>query len=994
MGISAPVVGTVTASVLDPANNAVVTAHKAFDFSMGPVVAVFNRLPLTSFFAGERSRFEVSAHSLRQRQVGLTKLHRSASGVRSDLTNPAFPYNHGHPRLSLTPGSRIGPYEVGAQIGVGGMGEVYRATDKNLKRQVAIKVLPQAVAADSERLARFQREAEVLASLNHPNIAIIHGLEKSDGVTGLVMELVEGPTLADRIAEGPLSLDDALHVAKQIAEALEAAHERGIIHRDLKPANIKLRPDGAVKVLDFGLAKVTEPTSGMSSSYSLSPTITTPAMTQMGMILGTAAYMSPEQAKGRPADKRTDIWAFACVLFEMLTGQRAFDGEDVTDTLAFVVTREPDWTRLPKDTPVSIRRLIRRALEKDRRRRLSDAADARLEIEDAHVEGAQQPSAQADARVTGRARFAWAVAAGLLLIGAFSVPLTLVHLREPTQTSQTIRFDVLMPQGATDAGAPPAISPDGKILVFVARQGGRRQLWVRPLDSPDARVLEGTDDADYPFWSPDSRSIAFFSGGRLRRLDVSGGPPQTILEEPGGSQTLSTARGGTWNQDGVIVFATAMGPLRRVAAAGGPSTPVTAVDNGEINHRTPSFLPDGRRFVFTVQGGESQSGIYVGSIDTPGHTRLLNTTSSGTFAEPGYLLFLRDGTLMAQRLDIETLGVVGEAFPIAERVGVYNNFSSVFSVSRTGVLAYASGTGGVGSDRQLAWFDRAGKLLERVGSAIPITDVALSPDGQRAAVQWNTANQDIRVVDLVRDSAPSRLTFNPSIEDFPVWSADGNRILYSSTAGGGQNMYWKLASGAGSEEVMLKSAPVKSPTHWSANFILYEEADPKNREDLWALPLTGDRKPMLVLGDSFSEQQGRLSPDEKWIAYVSDETGTNEVYVQSFPPSGGKWQLSSNGGVTPRWRRDGRELFYLALNRVIMSVDLKASASVFDHGSARPLFEAPVDASNSVATNRYDVSADGQRFLVNASIANAGSSAGSSSITLVVNWLANVINKP
>ena len=874
------------------------------------------------------------------------------------------------------------------------MGEVYRATDTNLARQVAIKVLPEAFATDVERLARFDREAKILAALNHPNIAHLYGLERSGGRIALVMELVEGETLADRLTRAALPVDEALAIAQQIAEALEAAHEQSVIHRDLKPANIKLRPDGTVKVLDYGLAKVREPISTAAANVTDAPTITSPAMTSVGIILGTAAYMSPEQARGKPVDKRADIWAFGCVLFEMVTGSRAFEGEDVTETLANVVTKEPDWTRLPKDTPGSIRRLLRRALEKDRRRRLSDAAAARLEIEDAHVEGSQQPSAQVDARLTSRTQLAWAVAGGLLLIGAVSVPLTIVHLRERAQTSQTIRFDVLMPQGATDAGAPPAISPDGKVLVFVARQGGRRQLWLRPLDSTAARVLEGTDDADYPFWSPDSRSIAFFSGGRLRRLNVSGGPPQTILEEPGGGQTLSSARGGTWNQDGVIVFSTAMGPLRRVAAAGGPSIPVTAVDNGEINHRTPSFLPDGRRFVFTVQGAESQSGIYVGSLDTPGHTRLLNTTSSGTFAEPGYLLFLRDGTLMAQRLDIETLGFVGEAFPIAERVGVYNNFSSVFSVSRTGVLAYASGTGGIGSDRQLAWFDRAGKLLERVGSAIPITDVALSPDGKRAAVQWNTANQDIRVVDLVRDSAPSRLTFNPSIEDFPVWSTDGNHILYSSTAGGGQNLYRKLASGAGREEVVLKSAPVKSPTDWSSNFILYEEADPKNREDVWALPLTGDGKPMLVLSGSFSEEQGRLSRDEKWIAYVSDETGTNEVYVQSFPPSGGKWRLSSNGGVTPRWRRDGRELFYLALNRVIMSVDVNASASAFDHGSARPLFEAPVDASNSVATNRYDVSADGQRFLVNASIENADSSAGSSSITLVVNWLANVINKP
>ena len=879
--------------------------------------------------------------------------------------------------MPLSPGARIGPYEVVAAIGAGGMGEVYRATDTHLGRDVAIKVLPEAFAHDAERLARFEREARTLAALNHPNIAAVYGLEKDPAA--LVMELVEGPTLADRIAHGALPLEEALAIARQIADALEAAHEHGIIHRDLKPANVKVRTDGTVKVLDFGLAKAMEPVGAGAAIVSQSPTITTPAMTMAGVILGTAAYMSPEQARGRPADKRSDVWAFGCVLYEMLTGQRAFGGADVTDTLAFVITKEPDWTRLPAATPPSIRRLLRRALEKDRKRRLSDAADARIEIEDARIDS----DAAQQARPAIRQRLAWAAAGLFLLIAAVSLPFAVVHVRESAPDERPIRFDVLMPEKVNVVGAPPAISPDGTRLAFAANLGGKTQLWLRRIDSTVVQPLAGTDGADYPFWSPDSRSIAFFAGGKLRKIDASGGPPQTLSDAP-------VPRGGAWNQDGLIVFApTASGPLHRVASSGGTSTPLFALDvsKGEISHRNPSFLPDGRHFVFLVQAAEDSQGIHVGSLDAPSHSLLLNTSSSGAYAPPGYLLFVRERTLVAQRFDAEHLELTGEAFPIAEPAGLYNTFSSTFSVSRNGVLAHTDAVGGGGTaNRQLAWFDRAGKLVESIGSQVPIADVSLSPDQKRAAVQW-LAN-DIRIVDLVRGGVPSRLTFNASVEDFPVWSPDGNRVLYTSTAGGGQNMYSKMSSGAGSEETVLKSITVKRPTDWSRDgrFILYEEDDPKNQVDLWVLPLFGDRKPMLLLRTPFAEQQARFSADGKWIAYVSNETGAPEVYVQSFPPSGGRWQVSTNGGFTPRWRRDGKELFYLAPDRKIMSVEVRTDGAAFEYSSPKALFETSVDAVTTAATNRYDVSADGQRFLVDAAIENAGPAP----ITVVVNWLASV----
>jgi Tol biopolymer transport system component len=886
--------------------------------------------------------------------------------------------------MSVTTGARIGAYEVLAPIGRGGMGEVYRARDTRLGRDVAIKILPASFTSDPDRLARFTREAQVLASLNHPNIAAIYHVEDTADGPAIVMELVEGETLAERISRGPIPIDEALPIARQIAEALEAAHEQGVIHRDLKPANIKITSNGQVKVLDFGLAKLADTGTSSSQAHgsplpSLSPTITSPAlMTGIGVLLGTAAYMSPEQAKGRPADKRSDIWAFGCVLFEMLTARRAFAGDDVSDTLASVLKAEPDWTALAQETPPPIRRLLRRCLAKDSKARIGDAAIARIEIDDLES-GAHIDTNIAQQMPRRRERLGWVAAGVLLLVGAVSAPFAVVHFREPARDDRPIRFVMLAPEKATVSNIPPIISPDGRRLAFVATVDGKTQLWIRPIDSTTAQPLPGTDNADYPFWSPDNRFIAFFSDGKLRKIDASGGPPQTLCDAPAG-------RGGAWNGDGVIFFAaSAPGPLYRVSSSGGTATQLTTLDssNGEINHRSPSFLPDGRHFVFFVQGGEDKQGIYLGSLETKERRLFLAGNSTGAYAWPGYLLFVKEQTLMAQPLDVQNLELAGEAVPIAEPVGFYNAFTATFSVSDNGVLAHANI---LGAQRQLAWFDRTGKLVERIGSPIPLYDVALSPDEKRAAIQW--AANDIRVVDLVRSGVPLRLTFNPTVEDYPVWSPDGSRVLFNSTEGGGQDIYWKASTGAGSEEVVLKSGTPKRPTDWSRDgrFILYENDDPKSRIDLWVLPLFGDRKPELFLRTPFIEQHGRFSPDGKWIAYVSDESGTLEVYVQSFPPSGGKWQVSTKGGITPRWRRDGKELFYLSPDRRIMSVDVRASGTTFELSTATVLFEAPVDSATTATANRYDVSADGQRFLVNAPVENAGPAP----ITVVVNWTAGL----
>jgi serine/threonine protein kinase/Tol biopolymer transport system component len=884
-------------------------------------------------------------------------------------------------------------------IGAGGMGEVYRATDTNLGRQVAIKALPEAFAQNPDRVARFEREAKTLASLNHPNIAIIYGLEKSQGTYALVMELVEGQDLSERISRGPIPIDEALPVAGQIAEALEAAHEQGIIHRDLKPANIKVRPDGTVKVLDFGLAKLAEPTAAAAtnpSPLSLSPTITSPTMiTGIGVLLGTAAYMAPEQARGKPADKRSDIWAFGCVLYEMLTGKRAFDGENVIDTLVAVLSKTPDWTRLPPNTPAAIRTLLRRCLERDRRRRLDSAAAIHLDIDDA-----LQPSL-ADAITAGspaasrpslfnKPGVAWATATVCFVAFAATALVTSVLFsRDAADSVQPLRFSVLPPEGLTLAlgtsstGAatmPVAVSPDGRRIAMVMRNAdGRDRLWVRSLDTLTAQELPGTDGAASPFWSPDSRFLGFMAGNKLKKIDVTGGPPIMLCD-------AAEFRGASWSKDGVIIFAT-VGPLQKVPAAGGLPTPATVLGQGDQAHWRPSFLPDGRHFLYRVSNG----GIYVGSLDSNDRTLVIKDPDNNiALYAQGFLLFMRETTLMAQPFDVQRLALNGEPVPIAEQVQTLAGPpSGVFSVSSNGVLAYQPGAGEIGS--QLTWFDRSGKVSGTLGDPADYADLGMSPDGKRVSVsivdaQAQTRTRDIWLVDVAR-GLRSRFTFDPAIEQSLVWSPDGERVVFNSLRKGRLDLYLKDANGSGTETELLADMSNKVPWTWSPDgrFLLYGNQVENRQADLMMLPLSGDKKPAPVVTTPFSENQAQFSPDGRWIAYVSNDSGPNQVYVQPFLRPGGKAQVSAGAGQWPRWRRDGKEIFYLGDNNMLMAAEVNGEGAGLQVGIVRPLFSVHAPVARRFF---YIVSTDGQRFLINTLPQQTTATA----FTVIVNWPAAVNN--
>jgi Tol biopolymer transport system component len=874
----------------------------------------------------------------------------------ADRYNPAVPAH-----LAITRGTRLGVYEVITLLGSGGMGEVYQAKDTRLKRDVALKVLPDTFAQDTDRLARFQREAELLATLNHPNIAGIYGLEESDGVRALVLELVEGPTLADRIAKGPIPIDEALPIARQIADALEAAHEKGVVHRDLKPANVKVTPDGKVKVLDFGLAKMLESTisPGVAAVTTNSPTITTPAMTQMGVILGTAAYMSPEQAKGRPVDRRTDIFAFGCVLYEMLRGHRAFDGEDVTEILGRVVTAEPEWERLPARTPPSIRRLLRRALNKDPRHRLGDMRDARIELEEGETESEPMISSGA----TRGMRMAWVVATAAGVVAAVVAVPAVRHLYEtPRPFPPEMRLQIMTPSTAVPFEF--ALSPDGRQIVFVAFDDGPQRLWLRPLDKTDAQPVAGTEGAEYPFWSADSRSIGFFALGKLYRVDIGGGFPQALAN-------ASPGRGGTWNADGTILFAPGtQRPLLRIAASGGEASAITRLNPPhQTGHRFPQFLPDGRHFLFYAVGGPQESGIYLGSLDGGEPKRLTGADSAGAYLEPGHVVFVRQGSLVARRLNLAQGELMGDSVTIADQVGHDNFALGAFSVVSNGRLAYRSGGA---SRQQLKWFDRTGKAVGAVSEpdANNLLYPELSPDGRRVAVQRTIQNNaDIWLLDLVRGGF-TRFTSDNAADNLPLWSPDGTRIVFQSSRNGTFNLYVKPTSGTGTEEVLLETTNNKAPQDWSKDgrFILYYELDSQtDQRDLWAVDVTTkERKPRAVVKTPFEERNGQFSPDGRWVAYETNESGRFEIVVQPFPEPSGKWQVSTSGGIAPRWRVDGKELYFIAPDSKLMAVVVTALGATFEAGAPVVLLSTRIlgGGSGSFAKHQYAVSRDGH-FLIN-----------------------------
>lgn len=871
--------------------------------------------------------------------------------------------------MSLVSGSRIGVYEVIAPLGAGGMGEVYRARDSKLQRDVAIKVLIAAVADDTDRLSRFNREAQVLASLNHPNIAGIYGFEDR----AIVMELVEGPTLADRLQTGAMPSDEAVEVAKQICEALSAAHEAGIIHRDLKPANIKIRPDGTVKVLDFGLAKALDPAVG-SAIVSNSPTLSIHA-TQHGLILGTAAYMAPEQARGRPVDRRADIWAFGVVLFEMLTGQRAFEGDDVSITLAAVLKDDVDWKALPADLPTPLRRLLRRCLEKDPRRRLSSIGDARLELDDVDVpEDVVSSSPVIPNRSSSR--IAWAVAAA-----AIAVAVSLIGMWQPWRVPDSppsMVFEIPVLDGATQWGFHMQVSPDERHLVTrVGLPGGRAMLWIRSLDQTVAREIPGTLGASFPFWAPDSKNIGYFANGKLYRIDAEGGTPITLADAPEG-------RGGTWSGQGDIVFAPmGVGPLFRISANGGArvQTSLLQTSEGETAHRFPRFLPDDVHFVYhAVSSQPDRTGIYLGGIDGSEPAFLASSLVRPDFVAPNLLLYLRDGRLLGQRVDVAQRAPSGEPFQVAQDIFAnLSNANAALSVTKN-LLAFvrdeASGR------RRMTWIGTDGKPGSLIGAEGLYNNPRLSPDGSRLAVFMPDGGGDVWIYDLER-ATNTRFTFDSASDDVPLWSPDGSRIAFVSDRDGGIfNLYEKNAGGAGDDRLLLKTPNHKTLNDWSADgrYLLYQESDPQTQSDLWALPLLGDRKPFRVLNTPFRENSAAFSPDGRWFAYHSDESGINQVYVQTFPVSGAKWQVSTLRGSNARWSADGKRLFYDQTGQM-MAVDvIEASAGRFKAGVPKQLF----GGLQSLSPHNYDIAPDGTRFVI---ITTPGNTAGRlAPITLLTNW--------
>ena len=867
--------------------------------------------------------------------------------------------------MALEVGSRLGHYDVTALIGEGGMGQVYQATDTKLNRQVALKILPEAFATDPDRLARFQREAQVLASLNHPNIAAIHGLEDSEGTKALVLELVEGPTLADRIKQGPIAIDEALPIAKQIAEALEAAHEAGVIHRDLKPANIKVKDDGTVKVLDFGLAKALDPSPDADPSQS--PTLTA-AATQMGVIMGTAAYMSPEQAAGQTADRRSDIWSFGVVLFEMLTGQRLFTGETVSHVLASVLKTEPNWEMLPATTSEPLRRVLRRSLAKERKRRLSDVTDALLDLDEA---------TRAPARVVaseGRAgwRQALPLATAVSLVVGVLVAAAVWSLTRPDapQPQSLVRFPITPPGpdvlSVVFLGPSVAVSHDGETVVYAAARNGVRQLYRRSLDQLDAVPISGTEGAQLPFVSPDGEWVGFELDGTLRKVALAGGPPATLYD---GSDVVPTD--ATWGTNDQIVFGSrGSNHLMQVAATGGVAEPVTTLGEGERDHRQPQLLPGGTTLLFSVEGVGDTS-IAVKSLTT-GERRNLLAGSTPRYTMSGHIVFALENALWAVPFDVERLVLTGDPVPVMEGVAIGPTGFAQFTAARNGSLVYVT-TGGISPDAvYLVWVDREGNEELVAAEPGPYRGLAISRDGERVVAQVsNPDNTDLVIYDLARDT-PTRFTFDPALDTFPVWTPDGERVVFGSDRDGALNLYWKAADGTGQVERLMTSEDTQVPSAMSPDdptvlFII--AVRPETGRDVGLLSLDGERTIEWLLESDADESYPAVSPDGRWMAYVSTESGQSEVYVRPFPNvSAGRWQVSRDGGTSPLWGPDSRELFFQTGDApgvaVTMMVAVNDTEPTFVPGIPRPLFEGPYGLGRAPLPRPYDVSPDGQRFLI------------------------------
>ena len=875
----------------------------------------------------------------------------------------------------------LGRYQILSSLGAGGMGEVYLAHDPKVNRNVAIKVLPAAYSADSERLRRFEQEAQTAGAINHPNILSIYDVDTHEGSPYVVSELLDGTTLREELDGTGLPVRKSLDYALQIASGLAAAHAKGIVHRDLKPENLFVAKDGRLKILDFGLAKLIEQQDGYEAH---SDVLTRKFNTDAGVILGTVGYMSPEQVRAERVDHRSDIFALGTILYEMLTGKRAFHGPSMIETLNAILKEDPpELSHSNSQINPALERVVMHCLEKNPDWRFQSARDVEFALQSLKEVTSDRTltASPLTARTTHkRGWIPWLIAAVLLLLLLATLPFAIAYLRrEPTQTSAAARF-LIYPAEKTSFGGPFAVSPDGLRVVLRATSEGKSLLWVREIDSLTAKPLAGTDDAIYPFWSPDSRFIGFFSAGKLKKIEFTGGPVQTLCDAPDG-------RGGTWNRDGVILFTPSpLSVVCRVPAAGGSPVPVTKLDatTKEQGHHFPYFLPDGRHFLYAGRAGLNEnSWLVIGSLDSTETKRLQNFTSNAVYVAPGYLVTMRQLTLVAQSFDPDKLELGGEPFPIVEGVDIIPGLAfGSFSISQTGVLIYRSGSGG---NVDLAWFDRAGKRLGTIGPPAAYNNPTLSPDEKRLAVSiidpQGRFSAYIWLVDLA-SGLRTRLTFDPGAESSPTWKPDGSVIAFHSSRDGPLNLYQKATNGAGNEDPLFKSDNSKNPTDWSADgkFILYTEQDPKTGSDVWVLPLGGEQKSFPFLQTNAAEVQGQFSPNGKWIAYSSNESGTFQVYVRGFP-TGGQWQISNNGGGDPKWRRDGKELFYISPDKNLMAVELKGDGPTIEAGVPKTLFEMPIRGLPG-PRNYYDVSHDGQRFLIAATPAEAASRP----MTVVLNW--------
>lgn len=867
--------------------------------------------------------------------------------------------------MPLEIGSRLGSYIVSGTLGAGGMGEVYRASDSRLGRDVALKTLPDAFATDPERMARFEREARVLASLNHPHIAALYGIEESGGLKALVMELVEGPTLEDRLREGPLVIEDAVKIARQVADALEYAHERNVVHRDLKPANVKVMLSGMVKVLDFGLAKAAE--TRETSIPVNSPTLTMRA-TQAGVILGTAGYMSPEQASGKPVDKRSDIWSFGVLLYELLTGKALFGGETIAHTMADVLRAEVPFDKLPPSTPASLRSLLQRCLDRDLRTRLRDIGEARIALErytqqpEAEPVGPEAPKAVAPSRVP------WAIAAASLAVAA---ALGMVAMRQPAESpAQPIRFEVTLPERASSnpIGDLMAVSPDGRHLAYTyTSEGGIQQLWVRSLDSIRSQLVPGTNPR-YPFWSPDSKYLAFTEGGqqRIRIVGLDGAPGPTIT---------GRAMGGSWSRSGVILVGDGSGPLQQVSTSGGTLTPVYELDKShdERAQLFPHFLPDGKHFLF-VSRTDTASTLTIGTLGSSETRRIPGMDGTAVYADPGYLLFVRNRTLLAQPFDLAKLELTGAAVAIEQNVGVAR-VSAMFHAAG-GTLATSSS---VRALSRITVFNREGKALQAISPEMRITQFTRSPDGTRLAIEQIEPGAQLATAWLLELATGilSRVSPNPARD--PTFSPTGKQLLFTWRSKGHSQLFLKELGG-GPERVILESTDTLYPEGWLKDGTLLVTVDARS----YGLLRPGEKQLKMIYESKFNTDEPMVSPDGKWVVFNATDSGRQEVYLARFPEWTDRRQLSAEGGVQPQWRQDGKEIVYLGANGYLLSVALRSGPDgSLEGGVPVKLFQT--DLAYQGFTQQFAMSDDGNKFYV-----GVAEKQSAPPIKVSVNWAAGL----